>query len=272
MDKFFTGQLVTLQYEQRQFEAIVIDPNGLGRNQPSIGFGFRMMARYSGISNSTLSSWTITESVFENNRVLKIKSLNLPSGKRFRITEVVGENNNSYSTLEISQWVEVAADVAIRPGKVRKPVRDKIVEFLAWFAVTGFYAHIYTALKGIYTIDDSKSVYNWTNSRETGIPIRNQYTSFLASKGCRKPFEFAGWTNTIYKNLFGKTKKQMQQTWELIDGEANIGRNYVPQAEGLEAVTYCEDMVIRLFHEDLTQAHKDAIYYTAKKFDTRKLE
>jgi hypothetical protein len=36
------GQLITLPFEGRLFEAIVIDPNGLGRNQPSIGFGYGM--------------------------------------------------------------------------------------------------------------------------------------------------------------------------------------------------------------------------------------
>ncbi len=32
---------------------IVIDPNGLGTDQPSVGFGFRMVERYAGIPNTT---------------------------------------------------------------------------------------------------------------------------------------------------------------------------------------------------------------------------
>ena len=36
------GSLTKLTYEGREFEAIVIDPDGLGKGQPSVGFGFRM--------------------------------------------------------------------------------------------------------------------------------------------------------------------------------------------------------------------------------------
>ena len=37
------GQIVTVKYEDRDFEIVVIDPDGLGVGHPSIGFGFRMM-------------------------------------------------------------------------------------------------------------------------------------------------------------------------------------------------------------------------------------
>lgn len=37
-----TGSLITVTFEEREFQSIVIDPNGLGRGEPSIGFGFRM--------------------------------------------------------------------------------------------------------------------------------------------------------------------------------------------------------------------------------------
>ncbi len=51
------GQLITLSFEGREFQVIVVEPNGLGQDQPSVGFGFRMMERYAGIPNTTLSSW-----------------------------------------------------------------------------------------------------------------------------------------------------------------------------------------------------------------------
>ena len=31
-------------------------------------------------------------------------------------------------------------------------------------------------------------------------------------------------------------KKQMTEVWELVEGSADIGRNYVPKAEGLKAI------------------------------------
>ena len=39
------GQILKVRYEDRDFELVVIDPNGLGLDQPTIGFGFRMMER-----------------------------------------------------------------------------------------------------------------------------------------------------------------------------------------------------------------------------------
>ena len=48
------GQLIKIAYEGREFEAIVIDPVGLGKEQPSVGFGFRMIEKNAGIPASTL--------------------------------------------------------------------------------------------------------------------------------------------------------------------------------------------------------------------------
>lgn len=43
------GQKVTVTYEGREFEVIVIDPNGLGEGQPSLGFGLTMMDKHAGL-------------------------------------------------------------------------------------------------------------------------------------------------------------------------------------------------------------------------------
>jgi hypothetical protein len=60
--------------------------------------------------------------------------------------------------------------------------------------------------------------------------------------------------------------KQMKEVWDLVDGDSNIARNYVPEAQGLQAVRYCEDMVVRLFVDDLEESHDDAINHTRRKF------
>ena len=59
------GQIIPIFYENREFEVIVIDPDGLGKNQPSIGFGFRLMEKYAGLPEQTLSNWLTKESGFE---------------------------------------------------------------------------------------------------------------------------------------------------------------------------------------------------------------
>ena len=80
------GQLITLTFEGKEFEVIVIDPNGLGKGQPSVGFGFRMMQKHGGLPEQTLSNWLTKESGFESDPNNEVLALKLPSGNRFRAT------------------------------------------------------------------------------------------------------------------------------------------------------------------------------------------
>ena len=86
------GQRLTLAYEDREFEVIVIDSNGLGKNQPSVGFGFRMMEQYGGLSVPTMSDWLI-----EGDRNNEQKCLKPPSGNTFRVIEILGLGRNQPS-------------------------------------------------------------------------------------------------------------------------------------------------------------------------------
>lgn len=254
------GQLITLEFEDREFEVIVIDPNGLGRNQPSVGFGFRMMERHGGLSDTTSSQW------LQGAPNTPEECLKLPSGKTFRVLRILGDNNNEYVVLEVSNWVSLAADVLKAKGKLKKSTLDKLIDFLTWFAVKGFYAEAYAKLKGAYTEADSRAVSAWMKARLEGIARRNNYTKFLQQKGCEEWFEYANWTDYVYQGLFGMKKKQMVEAWDLVEGNKNIGRNYIPQVEGLHAVAYCENQVMELFHDNLQQAHDDAINFAKKKF------
>jgi hypothetical protein len=260
------GQVITITYEIKEFEVIVIDPDGLGKNQPSIGFGFRLMEKYGGLSESTLSDWVTKESVFEGDRNNEVQSLKLPSGKVFRVTEINSLANNIYYVLEVSEWVALAADVLKKPGKVRKPTQSSLIDFLSWFAVKGFYADAYAALKGAYTEADSRAVSAWMQARLSGISRRNKYTAFLQEQGCEEWYHYANWTDYVYKGLFGIKKRDMVENWTLVEGDKTIGRNYIPEIEGLEAVAYCENQVIELFHSDLQQAHDDALSFAKKRF------
>jgi len=262
-----SGQLVELDFEGRKFDVIVIDPNGLGRNQATVGFGYRMMERHGGLNESTLSDWTTEESGFEGDRNNESQLLKLPSGNTFKVTGITGLDGNRYFVLEVSDWVSVAADVLKKPGKVKKPTLNSLIDFLSWFAVKGFYADAYAALKGAYTEADSRAVSAWLQARLAGISRRNRYTQFLQDQGCEEWYHFANWTDYVYLGLFGMKKREMVETWELVEGSKAIGRNYIPEADGLNAVAYCESQVIELFYGDLRQAHDDAISYAKRKFN-----
>jgi hypothetical protein len=261
------GQLVSLNYDGRDFEVIVIDPNGLGKNQPSIGFGFRMMERHAGLPQQTISNWVTEESRFEVDPNKATKFLKVPSGNVYRLTQIQGLDGKPYFVLEVSDWVALVVDVLDKPGKVRKETQRNLIKFLAWFAVKGLYADTYTLIKGKYTEADNRTLSAWMISRLNGVAHRNNYTKFLEEKGCVEGYEYAKWTNYIYLGLFGMTKNDMLQNWELVEGNRNIGRNHIPEVEGLEAVSYCERQVIELFHTDLKQAHDDAINYAKRRFN-----
>ncbi len=171
------GQIVELDYEDRKFSVIVIDPNGLGPNQPSVGFGFGMMERYGGLPTSTSDNW------LEGVPNTDSECLKLPSGNTYRVSRVIGEDNNEYVVIEVSQWVAIAAE-AIKKSKVKKATKDKLVDFLSWFAVKGFYADTYANLKGSYTEADNRAVSAWMKIRLMGISRSKRYTRFLQERGC----------------------------------------------------------------------------------------
>ncbi|MBW4495854.1 MAG: hypothetical protein KME26_22810 [Oscillatoria princeps RMCB-10] len=252
------GQRIKLTYESRDFEVIVIDPNGLGQGQPTVGLGFRMIEKYVGIHNSTLSGW-----VLEQNGA---HSLKLPSGKTFNVLEIFSPaDGNTYMVLEASDWVALVADVIKHPGRISKATIAKVVDFLTWFAIKGFYADVYAAVKGGYLPKDSRNLTRWLESRRRGIPIRNDYTDLLDSLGC-KPIEFARWTDYVYLGLFGVKAAKMREIWERQAGDRRIARNYIPESEGLEAVRFCEDMVVRIYVDNLQESHDHAILWTRRKF------
>jgi hypothetical protein len=251
------GNRITLSYEGREFDVIVIDPNGLGDGQPSVGFGFRMAERYAGIPNDTLSRWVLDSGAE--------KFMELPSGKQFRVLDILAEDGNVYSVTEASDWFAIAIDVLINPGRTGKGIRAKLGDFLQWFAVKGFYAEAYVAFKGVYTAKDSRATTQWLEARQLGVPVRKLYTDLLQSQGCQS-YDYGNWTNYIYQGLFGMPAKEMKEVWELMAGNAKIARNYIPEAEGLDAVRYCEDMVVRMFIDDLEEAHESAVNLTKRKY------
>lgn len=257
MPEFRVGQIIPLRYKSQEIKAIIIDPNGLGPDKPSIGMGFRGMDRHIGVPQQTLT-----------NRVTQIeglKYLELPSGSTFRVTQISAEDGNDYLVLEASDWAALALDWAKNPGKLRKPARDGLIEFLAWFAAEGIYAQAYTVLKRAYTYEDDQRVQGWIISRETGKPARREWSYEVQEKDPQGRYGF--WTNYVYRGLFGMDAATMKEVWETpVSGSDRIARNYIPQSAGLEAVAYCEKMVAQLDLDDIEQAHDLAIQATQIKF------
>lgn len=257
--KIKKGQLIKLRYEGREFEVIVIDPNGMGNGQPTVGFGFGLMERYSGLPDSTINGWLqgLPENDFE--------CLKVPSGNTYRVSRIAGVDGNEYVVLEVRDWFDLAFDVLEKPGRVSRSVKAKLLQFVKWFAIKGFYADAYTVLKGAYTAKDSRVLSDWMMVRLAGVIKRNKYTDFLQSQGC-EGYDYAYWTNHVYYELFSMDARQMKLMWKLIEGDRSIGRNYISEVEGLKAVAYCENQVVELFVDNLEQAHKDAISFTQRKF------
>lgn len=183
----------------------------------------------------------------------------------------MGIDKNDNLILEVSDWVAVAGEALKAKGnkKVSDSTRDKLIDFLTWFATKGLYAEAYVALKGVYTYEDSRSVSNWMMVRLAGKIMRNKYTDFLQKQGC-EGFDYAIWTNYIYEGLFGKTAREMKQLWEVVEGTKVIARNYIRKEEGLKAVAHCENLVVELFIDDLKEAHDDAISNALRKFNVIK--
>lgn len=255
--QFRKGQLIPLRFKDRDLMAVVMEPNGLGEGKPMIGLGFRGMDRHIGVPQQTLSD-RVTE-------IQGVKYLELPSGKRFRVTEILGEDGNTYLTVEATDWVELARDWAKDPGKLRKPARDGLIDFLAWFAAEGIYAQAYTFLKRTYTRDDDEALRQWLMSREVGKSYRKDWSWEVKEKDPRGRYGY--WTNYVYQGLFNMTAAEMKEFWERpVSGSARIARNYIPQAIGLEAVAYCEKMVSQIDLADLYEAHDEAIRLTRIKY------
>lgn len=248
------GQLIPVTYQGREIQAIVIDPNGLGIGQPSIGLGFRMIDKYIGIPHNTLSNWVVEKE--------GVNSLKLPSGKNFRVVVINGSDGNSYSVVEVADWVALAGDLIKHPGKTKKTTTNKVVDFLLWFAVDGFYAQVYTLLKSVYTEKDSRAVQRWKQERELGKTSRKDYSDYINNQDRN----YGKWTNVVYQGLFGVNAAKITQMWANQAGDPKIARNHIPEAVGLQAVAYCERLVVMLNLDNIRENHTEAIRLTRKKF------
>ena len=127
-----------------------------------------MAQKYIGIPQQTLTDRVTGKGID--------KYLENPSGKAFRVTGILGTDGNNYTVVEAGDWFDLATDVLVNPGKTRKATKEKVANFLRWFAIIGFYASANIALKGAFTSKDERATQRWIRARESGEPTRKNYT------------------------------------------------------------------------------------------------
>lgn len=257
-----TGQIIPVKFKERKFNAIVVAPNGLGAGKPSIGVSSKGVSRHLDMPSSTLQC-----------RVLCSEDadwLELSSGKRFRVFRIDGNNGNEYNAIEVSDWVEIAADWLKTPGRLSKKGKEGLIDFLAWYAAKGLYAQAYTFLKQTYTCEDSEIIQRWLVSREASEPYHKDWAYEIADKVGGSPYKHGKWTNYVYRGLFGMDAAEMKRLWEQpVSGSKAVARNYIPESVGLEMVAYCEKLVSVFDLDDLERTHDEAIRMTQIKFQQR---
>lgn len=261
------GQIIPIKFRDREFRAIIIDPDGLGYNRPTIGLGYRSMSRHTDVPLTTLVKRVIELTDEEEGSETSGKFLKLPSGKLFKVTEILGNDNNTYQVIEATDWVELARDWAKKPGKLGAKAKNGLIDFLAWFAAEGLYAEAYTFLKETYTREDSERIQQWLVARQAGKPARKDWAYAISEQGGSSPYKYGKWTNYVYRGLFGMDAAEIKKIWEApVSGSRHIARNYIPETVGLEMVEYCEKLVSVFELDDLEDAHDEAIRMTQKKF------
>ncbi len=264
------GQIIPIKFRDREFRAIVIDPDGLGYNRPTIGLGYRSMSRHTDVPLTTLVKRVIELTDENEDSESRGKFLKLPSGKLFKVIQILGNDNNTYQVIEATNWVELARDWAKKPGKLGTKAKNGLIDFLAWFAAEGLYAEAYTFLKETYTREDSERIQQWLVARQAGKPARKDWAYAISEQGGNSPYKYGRWTNYVYRGLFGMNAAEIKKIWEApISGSRHIARNYIPETVGLEMVEYCEKLVSVFELDDLEEAHDEAIRMTQKKFRQR---
>jgi hypothetical protein len=237
------GQVVTVDFQDVTFDVIVIDPNGLGLGHPTVGFTYYGLEKTLGLSKSFLSKWINNQS---------------KRGLSFSSFQVTGVNGCRYSVIEASDVFQLIIELLENP-KWPAAVEANLFNFLKLSSVKGLYAAAYSSSKGSYTAKDSRvttkwlesHTSEWLKSRHLSKVERKLYTDLLKSQGGQR-HDYAYWTNYIYSGLFGFN--------------ASIVRERLSNPEDSDKIRFCESMVVRLFTDDLEDAHDQAISVTRREF------
>jgi Helix-turn-helix domain of resolvase len=270
------GQRLNLKYKGRALEAIIINPHAFGHNKPSIGLNFSMGERCAGITHNKFVQWTRktrSKNPEDFADTDTVQYFELPqSKKQFAIHHLpfdesdykLGYGNltiNYHKVIEASEFIDLCFEV-LTHIKLPYQSKEKLKDFLKWFAIEGFYAQAYTIIRGAYTKADSEQLHQWLEARLRNKAERLPYARCVVELHENPAY----WTNYTYLNLFGKIASEMRDEWQTIDGSPQIARNHIAESLGLEAVGFVERMTTDLYAGDLQEAHDIAIKTAKRKF------
>ena len=108
------GDRIAAIHADSEFEAIVVDPNGLDKGQPSFGQGFNRLRNTLEFRKQTLTDRVTGKGVD--------KYLKKLSGRAFRITGIFGTNSNNYTVIEAGDWFDLVIDILVHSGKNRRAI------------------------------------------------------------------------------------------------------------------------------------------------------
>jgi hypothetical protein len=158
---YVSGEIIKIKYEDKDFELIVLDPNGRGNGKPTLGVRLELASALCGVPINTFNNWKTRtpteidlrdyvnllpnqslESISQFPQIYNGTSLKLPSGKYFKLFNW----NSDFLSIEVSDFAEIIRDVLKRPGKIRETTLHKIIDFITWFAAKGIYAAAYSQM------------------------------------------------------------------------------------------------------------------------------
>ncbi|MGB5916191.1 MAG: hypothetical protein WBG63_15100, partial [Phormidesmis sp.] len=86
------GQVFPIKFKDREFRAVIIDPDGFGFNRPTIGVGYRSMSRHTDVPVNTIIQRVVDIEPEGGDPNTGGKFLKLPSGKLFRVIQISGND------------------------------------------------------------------------------------------------------------------------------------------------------------------------------------
>jgi hypothetical protein len=108
----------------------------------------------------------------------------------------------------------------------------------------------------------------WFRARRASIPIRKVYEGYISEKD--SPKMLSKWTDIVYVGLFGCNAEKIKLIWKTQAGRPDIARNHLPEALWLEAVSYCEELVVTIDLTNLWETHQEALRLTRKKYNLKR--
>jgi len=170
--KLVAGQKIPVVLDRLRIEAIVIDPNGLGQNQPSLGLEFRTLMKYYLLPFHIHFNWT---------KGVDKEWIELLSGNVAKVLKINELDGNETLAVEACEWILLSDEYKeeLKNGGIateESQQRDGRIDI-----VFRFYKDAY-GRSGGYTDDDLYSVSDWIFSRAISLSQNLQWKKLLVGE------------------------------------------------------------------------------------------